>query len=85
MLTYMVGGIVKAGLVVGRSLGKVNNAKATRTMRDRKSIISGNNARGRMINRECKSRRQVRKQVIYEHTKKKNSIKQMRHPIIVLN
>ena len=49
MLTYMVGGINKAGLVVGRSLGKVDNAKATRTMRDRKSSISGNNVRGRMI------------------------------------
>ena len=81
----MVGGIHTAGFVVGGALGKGSNAKATRTMRERKSSISGNNARGRMITREYKSRRQVRKQVIYEHTKKQNSIKQTRHPIYVLN
>ena len=33
MLTYMVGGILTASLVVGGALGKVGEAKATRTMK----------------------------------------------------
>ena len=81
----MVGGILKAGFVVGRALGKGDNAKATRTRRTRRLSIIGNDGRDRMITRGCESRRQVRKQVIYEHTRKKNLIEQMRHPIYVLN
>ena len=57
MLTYMVGDILTAGLVVGEALGKVGNAKVTRTMIARRSSINGNDARGRMITRGCKRRR----------------------------
>ena len=57
MLTYMVGGILTAGFVVGGALGKGGNAKATRTMRARRSISNGNDGRGRMITRECERRR----------------------------
>ena len=39
MLTYMVGGILTAGFVVGGALGKGGNAKATRIMRVRRSRI----------------------------------------------
>ena len=61
----MVGGILTAGLVVGEALGKAGNVKAIRTIRARRSISNGNDGRDRMITRECKSRRQVRNQVIY--------------------